>query len=89
MFSEEFEIWLTNPFSNIILLTFGMYIINQSYLNNVLLYFTKLLDCNTEELNGNVLGLDNTATIPDNNKEQLPDLFDLEVKQIKKKEEKA
>lgn len=71
--------WPANLITKVTLFTFGMHITNLNYLKNRFFNFIKLLDASTEELNRTLKGLDNAATIPDNNNRHLPDLSNLEA----------
>ena len=61
MLGEKFETWLIDPLSDATLITVDMHITNLGYLENKSLYLTKLPDCNIEESNRMLVGLDTVA----------------------------
>lgn len=84
---KEFESWLSDPIFDTILFTFGMHVTNLGYLEDKVLYITKILDGDTKELDLG-LGLDYTVAISDNDNQPLTDLSNLKVKRAKKKQRK-
>lgn len=67
MLRKEFKTWPTDFILNAILLKYSMHIINLGDLENGLFCFTKLPNSGTEESNKILGGLDNDATISENN----------------------
>lgn len=66
-----------------------MYVINLGYLKDGPLRFIELLDGGIKEFNKILVGLNIATVIPETNKQNIPDLIDLETKRANKKNEKA
>lgn len=80
MLRKEFETWLADHIPNKSLLILGIHVSKLRYLKNRPIYFTNLLDGDMRELNKTLGGLENAATIPNNNNEHAPDLFNSKAK---------
>lgn len=89
MLKEEFETWSTDPRTKETLIQLDLHVSTLGYLEEGLIRFLELPDNNTKK-NRQIIGLNTTAAIPDNNPlPNSPDLNDLEAEQAKKKEKKA
>ena len=73
IFKEEFELWPTDPFSNMTFVTVCIHITNLSYLEDRSPHFSELLNSGIEELNRILVGLDTAAIISGTNNQDLPD----------------